>query len=63
MKDSCKKCRYFEHTKYIRGVEVEEGVCRRFPPNLKDSRNYNVGQKDLWPLVSSLDWCGEFKNT
>lgn len=49
MKACCCRCKFWNPT------AGDKGECRRYP---KQS-----GEKFLttWPVLSSIDWCGEFK--
>lgn len=53
---NCKSCRFFEW------VNAGDGLCRRFPPQVRvwceDEKTW------FWesPVVGVGDWCGEFKH-
>lgn len=47
--ESCATCRFFD------GVTL----CRRSPPVLVPG--INGGHSSEWPLVTPIDWCGEFQ--
>ena len=53
---TCGNCFYF--CKFLGRKEDEhEGICRRFPPSVKEDSN-----SSWWnPRVEDDDWCGEFK--
>lgn len=53
--ETCNTCLFFDGEKA--GFH-ERGVCRRYPPSLKDTDA--IGQLDRQPTVCDIDWCGEY---
>jgi len=54
-KERCGVCRFYLHNKDSNPKDPT-GLCRRFPPTVTS------GSEDyVWPLISDLDWCGEFR--
>lgn len=48
----CKDCCYFLPAS---GGSIQNGQCRRYPPKVNFEGGY-----DSFPIVSPVDWCGEF---
>lgn len=47
---SCKYCRF------AKAYNEYSVMCRRFPPSV----NIHPGSVSHHPIVSNIDWCGEF---
>lgn len=57
----CGSCRFCEGSYGTENPLV--GFCKRKAPNTipgNKARNYDVGPKPEWPMVTHDDWCGEF---
>ena len=54
---SCTKCRFFDD--HLPKPGADDGLCRFNPPVTQPSPDAH----GLWPVVSSLDWCGHFSST
>jgi hypothetical protein len=52
--ERCGACRYYLPNKDSNPKDPA-GLCRRFPPQVSPTEEF------LSPLVSDLDWCGEFR--
>jgi hypothetical protein len=50
----CGACRYYLPNKDSNPKDPT-GLCRRFPPQMMGD-----GDDFIRPIVSDLDWCGEF---
>jgi len=53
--DRCGPCRFYLPNKDSNPKDPT-GLCRRFPPQIMGD-----GDDFLRPIVSDLDWCGEFQ--
>jgi hypothetical protein len=52
--ERCGACRFYLPNKDSNPKDPT-GLCRRFPPQIGPSEDWGS------PIVSDLDWCGEFK--
>lgn len=52
---SCGDCRYWTPAL---GRDRAGGECHRFPP--VPNPDAAMAGKDLWPLTTANQWCGEF---
>jgi hypothetical protein len=48
----CKNCAFYEKT-------TDE--CRKSPPTVFPDPDGSINFDAQWPIVSSEDWCGEYK--
>jgi len=53
--DRCGACLFYLQNKDSNPKDPT-GLCRRFPPQIMGD-----GDDFIRPIVSDLDWCGEFK--
>lgn len=53
--DRCGGCRFYLRNKDSNPKDPT-GLCRRFPPQIMGD-----GDDFIRPIVSDLDWCGEFQ--
>jgi len=53
--ERCGACRYYLQNKDSNPKDPT-GLCRRFPPQIMGD-----GDDFIRPIVSDLDWCGEFQ--
>lgn len=52
---TCETCRF-----WIRGqINIDSGACRRYPPAAQDTTDPSISQDRVWPIVLSVEWCGE----
>lgn len=58
MATTCESCAFFEDHKTNTAVTAENaGLCRFNPPVTQPQAD----SRGLWPVVSTEDWCGHFK--
>lgn len=60
MTEQCKDCKYYQKD------PGEIGECHRFPPTVVEGStgeadNISSNTYHIFPIVSSENWCGEFK--
>lgn len=65
---NCPDCQFWLEDVVPQGTEnrdIKFRYCRRYPPTVHVSPPAEPGGKKVanyyWPVVSQLDWCGEFK--
>ena len=54
----CENCKFFD-----RKADWDEGLCKRYPPILRDPDLSGLPSQDKWqqPVMYKRDWCGEFE--
>ncbi len=57
--EGCGLCRYFFQSK----DKTTVGVCGRYPPQtiVTDVGGGVNWKETVWPVVSSTNWCGEYR--
>lgn len=63
MKGLCSLCRYFQpEVGAVGNQPLSHGECRRHPPiPVLDGNGGHVANDRIWPVVDTVDWCGEFE--
>lgn len=68
----CENCKFWDNTESENNQLECEGICRIKSPHFmlsqisfyvdKSDWDYRTTHQGCWPITSSDDWCGEFKN-
>lgn len=61
MLEVCAKCDHFHQRKAQEINNVQDGQCRRYPPQVFMEKKQRASIMHYeWPVVLKTDWCGEW---
>ena len=61
--EMCLNCRFWDpYDKEPEKVVLAQGLCRRYPPNVRIKGEYDRGvQLMTQPMTYDEEWCGEWR--